>query len=262
MGPNRRIGFSLIELLVVIAIIAVLMGLLLPAVQRAREAVARTTCVNKVKQLNLAVHAYADVHAGELPPLFKPSLSGVAQTWGYQTLPYVEQTAWYGVGATTSIHSVVMGVFLCPSDPSAPTGLCPHGWGLMNYAPNFQVFGIVLAAGGADVPRYKIGTIPDGISNVLFIAERYGLPGGGEACWDNMPLNAYGSQFAWNSTSVPEVGVPPAQADYLRPNTPHPAGCTVGVGDGSVRSVRPEMRQTTWWNLCVPDDGNPLESDW
>jgi prepilin-type N-terminal cleavage/methylation domain-containing protein len=261
MKPTRSTGFTLVELLVVIAIIAIIIGLLLPAVQRAREAAARTHCLNNVKQLALAVHSYADVNRGDLPALMTPAHSCTVRTWGYQILPYIELNAWYDRGAKADIHGTVLPNFQCPTDISAPEHLCPHGWGLTNYAPNFQVFGTVSSAGGY-FPKYQLATIPDGLSSVLFVAERYGLPGSGEACWDSQPLSLYGSQFAWNSAAVPQVRVPPAQADYLRPNSPHVGGCTVGAGDGSARSISGDVPQPVWWNLCRPDDGNPVDPNW
>jgi len=139
---SRRKGFTLIELLVVIAIIAVLVSLLLPAVQQAREAARRTQCRNNVKQLGLAFHNYHDVYQG-FPAGWSINQSNFAlQYWGVSILPYLDQANIYnqwdqsvcnlnegaafglssvGIAKNTALARNVIPAYLCPSNPATAT---------------------------------------------------------------------------------------------------------------------------------------------
>ena len=138
-NPKIRRAFTLIELLVVIAIIAILISLLLPAVQQAREAARRTQCRSNLKQLGLAMHNYADVYNNAFPPgriSTKPWPSGVGSDpggphygWGVSLLPYIDQKALYQQfdqnanfydPVNQPVVKTPLKVFQCPSTPDTP----------------------------------------------------------------------------------------------------------------------------------------------
>ena len=125
----RRRGFTLIELLVVIAVIGVIVSLLLPAVQSAREAARRASCTNNLRQIGLAMHGYHDVH-GRLPMgyTFAPGYARGGFGWGAMILPGLEQRPLFDSanfslplwsGANTTAATTAVETFLCPSDETS-----------------------------------------------------------------------------------------------------------------------------------------------
>jgi len=215
---TRKAGFTLIELLVVIAIIAILIGLLLPAVQKVREAAARMNCSNNLKQLGLAIHNYASAYQDKLPAL---SSSTGAPTYGnYQgcilitMLPYIEQDnlfksavanaadTWDGNGNPTTRITRVK-TYNCPSDFTLSNGWSQAqvgGWMGSSYSANFRLFGTVRAGGNSDAPQFSVANIPDGTSNTIAFSEQYA------ACNNNSQGNLWSYPgIDWSSAWTPVI---------------------------------------------------------
>src|SRR5271166_4477022 len=164
---HHRSGFTLIELLVVIAIIGILIGLLLPGVQKVRESAARSKCQNNLKQMALAMQLYHDSNQAFPPAFAKPSNYG----WGVWILPYLEQSALYNAinpAATTlavdTNTTLPLAVYTCPSDTGPAINYSYDSFAKSNYAVSEQV-----SDGGSAI---NIMTITDGTSNTIMIGER------------------------------------------------------------------------------------------
>jgi prepilin-type N-terminal cleavage/methylation domain-containing protein/prepilin-type processing-associated H-X9-DG protein len=294
-----RHGFTLIELLVTIAITAVLIGLLLPAIQQIRGAAARIKCGNQIKQIVLAAHSAHDSN-GSLPPGIGHYPASTSKAYGtafYFLLPYLEQnnlyqrsysrsSGWYFVG-NYGVYSTEVQSFICPSDPSAPKpgigkDLMGNNWGVTSYGVNAGAACLVDSSGLIISPE-RFARMPsdfaDGTANTILFAEKYAqcfnanYPAGGNYWayyFTGANLQPFHPGFAvsWNTYSVGPASkfqVTPnpynGKCDPTMASSPHSGGIQVGMADGSVRFLSANITMYTWWYLCTPSGGEVIPSE-
>jgi prepilin-type N-terminal cleavage/methylation domain-containing protein/prepilin-type processing-associated H-X9-DG protein len=282
-------GFTLIELLVVISIIGVLIALLLPAVQAAREAARRAQCTNNVKQIGLALHNYHDAH-GVLPPgyIYQQGYAVGGFGWASMVLPHLEQTplsnsinfnlpAWSAVNSTACVAAV--NSYQCPTDYTATKGFLEREG--FRYAPSSYVayFGL------ADLDltpeddrgmfrrnsRVRFADATDGLSQTLLAGEWTNavyltVVGSGnhldlETVWpgaikegaddDHGHTTLFQSLYLINSPNFDDR----SSMSY------HPGGSNYLFGDGSVRFLKLSINLGIYQALGTRAGGEVISAD-
>lgn len=299
---RRWKGFTLIELLVVIAIIAILIGLLLPAVQKVREAAARAQSQNNLKQMVLALHNYAGDHQDQVPRAHNQQIGQHRGSLFYHILPYIEQVNVYRQApfypngrdpngnnrcggrpcfwghAPGSGPNQVSGhnpkTFKADGDPtwanSTSWGRCSYGWVAGNTGG---------LRGNLDRDRtLATMTNQDGGSNSILIVEKLATmhnrhSNGRTESWPNLWNDSWRYR-ANNYRRNPPFAVAEGTSASNRVvsvggENPRyiatafsPGGLQVGMGDGSVRSVAPGVSSNTFFLAMTWADGAVLGSDW
>ncbi len=272
---RSRSAFTLLELLVVIAIVAILIGLLLPAIQKVRLAAARIHGANNLKQVGLAIQNYSDAKSGQLPQCS-------AESSFFQILPYLEHGNYYAKvksGNGSSNSNYVMKPYISIADPTLSSG---GGPGLSSYAYNAWVF----VHSNSRTTIMRLGEIADGLSNTFWLTEHYAFK-----CqdaqfnwfhsedpmtfWDpilKVSATIRRSSFADVGDVMPDPNSTPTITFQVRPaipdcnprvpQTPYPGGLLAGLGDGSVRTIAPGVSPTTFWAAVTPAGGEVLGNDW
>jgi len=288
IGKRWR-GFTLIELLVVIAIIAILIGLLLPAVQKVREAAARMACTNNLKQMSLATIHQADAYGGNVQPsigLYPSSTPANNNSDGgtfLHILPFIEggnlfKSCLVAAGVddrnnylptysqwTPTIQGSKVKTYMCPSDPTLKAGENARA----SYAVNGQVFREGYWA--KNTLRFP-ASFTDGTSTTIMYTEKLAHCNSG-----NYPDNYWpdwGPLISSSDQGMPTgTGAPGPQNVTAFPggngncnggiaSSVHTGTIQVALSDGSVHGVSYGVSTSTWWFALTPSGGEVLGSDW
>jgi prepilin-type N-terminal cleavage/methylation domain-containing protein/prepilin-type processing-associated H-X9-DG protein len=285
---RSRGAFTLIELLVVIAIIAVLIGLLLPAVQKVREAAARMSCSNNLKQIGLAFHNYHGA-LGQFPQAGSDGPTRtccnadnrVGWTWMYWILPYIEQENLFNNPNDAVVQNTAVKIFYCPSRRQ-PT-IYSNG-GRSDYAGNGgrdmnsigqqgmlvrQWTTLPSPAGTPPNQKRTMTDVTDGLSNTLLAGDKQchptvlGTSGGDNEPWQNSGWDQDHVRFG-EAVPEPDDRHPTSASPTfwsVRFGSSHPGGFNAVMGDGSVRFIRYGIDPANWMRVCLINDGQVINVD-
>jgi prepilin-type N-terminal cleavage/methylation domain-containing protein len=270
---RTRRGYSLVEVLVVIGIAGALLGLLLPAVQIARETALRLRSQNNLRQIVLALHSFAAGHNSALPTV--QQMHGGDFSIFHRLLSQL--------GERPDRRGFVR-VYVSPADPTFDTFPSKNR---CTYPLNMQVFKNSTGLSGYGKPTMT-SSFPDGTSTTILLAEHYARCSQASFSWmsaDYMLGFINSPCFFANTVDLVAMGLPPASRGEVRgktfqvrpspdPNlepgtpdpwlaqTPHPGGMLVAMADGSVRVLSPSMSERTYWSAITPAGGETLGPDW
>ncbi len=276
--PGRRVAFTLIELLVVIAIIAILIALLLPAVQKVREAASRTQCRNNLKQIGLALHNYHDRFKRFPPGYTAKVINGVdgGPGWGWASFILedleqgnVQKQIVFSSGIINAVNATprtqVLPIFLCPSDEVIGTFI-PDGAGISvahgNYVGIFGSNEIEVDPGAGNGiffrnSQIRIGSITDGTSNTLMVGERSSNLS--KATWVGAVKNANDAPaLVLGSADHPPNDPAAHMEDFW---SRHSQGVNFLYADGSVRNISNAIPPNVYQALATRAGGEAV-SGW
>jgi hypothetical protein len=260
----------------VLALLLVLLGLLPPAVQKARGDARRLKDENKLKQICLATINAADTYQAKLAPLAGPypAADPATPSNGYGSLffhilPFIEQANLYKSaydgktyrGDAAGIPATIIKTYVSEADPGGKE-LLHDGWlARCNYAANFLVFGNPATNSLAGQSRFP-ASIVDGTSNTVFFAQRYRLCNGDPCGWAYDAGTTWAPAFAYLSQGKFQTRPAAGQCDPTLAQGLQADGIEVAMGDGSVRLVAAAVSPQTWWVACTPAEGDIFGSDW
>jgi prepilin-type N-terminal cleavage/methylation domain-containing protein/prepilin-type processing-associated H-X9-DG protein len=285
----RRRGFTLIELLVVIAIIGVLIALLLPAVQAAREAARRMSCTNNLKQVGIALHGYHDAH-GTLPMgySYRTGYTQGGFGWGTAILPYVEAKPIFDAAnfrlplwndVNTTVGRAVIIFYLCPSDDTSLGNFLERdgfryamGSYTASFGPGDMDFGDPEDRRGlfSRNSRTRFSEVRDGLSQTLAAGERHNgvfshISSGGHLVAETVWVGAVKEEpdDDHGHTTLFQTGHTPSSRDMDDRDAAsrHPAGVNYLFGDGSVRFLKESINLTVYQALSTRAGSEAISAD-